>query len=264
VAYAGAEVKTGFGGGAKGIGRMIVDGEAGPVYEGKSTKSFGRFMLEAAGGYISYHRLANGVGPFNVLHYGVSSPRPSPDGQHIAYAARRDDDDYVVVLDGDNGPSYTSIACGPQFTPEGTLVYVGVEGEKLVLVKNVERVSEFGWKDADCTGLWTPGGDHVVYIAWADDHVRVFIDGTPGDEYEAKNVDIETGWLDEKLHVAYAVRGKEDDRDEFVVVDGEEGKRYDEVFALQVSEDGTVKYVARQGRKFFRVTQPLRLRRASD
>jgi hypothetical protein len=264
VAYAGAEVKTGFGGGAKGIGRVIVDGEAGPAYEGKSTKSLGRIMLEAAGGMTSYDQLAEGVAPFNVFRYGVSSPETSPDGQHIAYAARRDDDDYVVVRDGEVGPSYKSIACGPEFTPEGTLVFVGIEEDKLVLVKNGERASEFMWKDADCTGLWTPGGNHVVYIASQDDQMRVFVDGNASEQYEAKGIDIETGWLDGELHVAYAVRGKKDKGDAFVVADGKQGKRYDQVYALRILDDGTIAYVGRQERKFFRVSQPLRQRPATD
>ncbi len=266
LAYAGAEVKTGFGGGSKGIGRVIVDGEASPAYEGKSTKSFGMLMLEAVGGMVSYHHLASGVVPFNALRFGVSSPLPSPDGRHIVYAARRDDDDYVVVLDGETGVSYKRISCGPSFTPEGTLVFVGVEGDKLVLVKNGERTTDFLWEDADCTRLWTPGGGHVVYVASKDNHMRIFIDGKPSEEYQAEEIDVETGWFDAKLHVAYAVRGKDNERDAFVVIDSVEGKRYDEVFAhtLQISKDGTVAYVARQGRKFFRVTVPLSSRRTSD
>lgn len=283
-AYAGAEIDIGFGGSGKGIGQIIVDGEPGPSYEGKSTKSFGMALLDTAGrvsvGYGIYETALHGVatarmfagvddltrygllpGVFEDLgvhRYGVSSPQVSPDGERVAYAARRDEEDYVVMLDGKAGPSFDSITCGPRFTTDGSLVYVGVEEGELILLRNGERSSAFPWKDAECATMRVVEGDHVVYVANRDDRWRVFVDGTAGEEYRARSVAVVTHLLDDELHVAYAVRSKDDEADSFVVLDGRVGKRYDGLLtvSLELSDDGLA-YVARQGRKFFRVSRAL-------
>ena len=306
--YAGAAVK-GTWTGVKGVGQVIVDSEAGPVYEGKNTKTSGGSGYADFGGSALANALASalvagvaaaiehgtdrsgyesGIGlaqgalrSFRARSFGVSSPQLSPNGKRIAYAARRDDEDYVVVLDGEIGPAFESIECGPIFTPKGTLVYVGVKEDKLVLVREGELVSEFSWEDADCTQLWTavelggsrppisrsnywgamqrngdsvPESDHVVYVGARDDKRRVFIDGIPGKEYDAEAVMVKTHVIGDKLHVAYVmVDGNEAAS---FIVDDQEARQYDQVFpqTLQFSKDGTVTYVARVASRFFRMT----------
>ena len=300
-AYAGALVKgTWQRGQLKGVGQVIVDSETGPLYEGEtkvSPRATGALVwvairglhgdLSDPSGYQVGKGLAEGaLRSFGARSFGVSSPRVSPDGERVAYAARREGDEYVVVLNGETGPAFESIECGPIFTQKGTLVYVGVREDKLVLVRDGEAASEFSWKDADCTHLWTapalawnnaprslpnyredsqqsgisfPDSDHVVYVAALDDKRRVFIDGIPGEEYQAESVIVRTHFIGEELHVAYVVRGgTEQSPLAFVVVDGHEGTGNNEVFAqtLQFSEEGTVTYAARVGSRFFRMTHP--------
>ena len=259
-AYAAAEVRYGFGGGAKGFGQVIVDAVPGPVFEGQSTKSLGRFFLEAAAGYVSQKGLVEGVAPFSARWYGVSRPEVSPDGEHVAYGARRGEVDFVVIADGQPGPSFEDIQCGPLYTARGTLVYVGEEKESLVLVRNQERAAEFRWKDADCDDILIAGEDHVVFSARGnapgdgEKKMRVFVDGEPGPELDAARVKLAARVHEKKLRVAYGVVGmREEEGYYYVVVDGREGSRYDWVAALRIEDDGSVGYVARKGRRFFRL-----------
>jgi hypothetical protein len=258
IAYAGAELKSG---GRKAIGRVIIDHEAGPAYEGQPTESTGSALV---GTFLGGGRrvLLPGVFlRFYARSHGVSSPVRSPDHMHIAYSARRGDEDYVVVLDGEAGESFNSIDCGPFFAPDGTLVYVGKKEEKVVLVANGEHLNEFPWDKANCTNL-SLEGKHTVHVVSQGPIHRVFVDGKPGKVYDAKRVtNLKTRLSGKELRLAYEVRGfKEKEREtSFVVLDGQEGKHYDEVMynTLDFLDEKTVVYVARNDRKFLRVTQSL-------
>jgi hypothetical protein len=287
--YAGAAVKGSWGG-LKGAGQVIVDSEASPVYEGERTDNpdaYGTQSALAAGllaaleygadrsGYEWGIGLAQGaLKSFRARSFGVSSPSVSPDGKDVAYAARRDDKDYVVIRNGDVIRSFESIPCNPIFGPDGRLVYVGVEEDKLVVMADGERLSEFVWEDVDdCSGISFTEGEHLVYeVAQGGRQYdlgrtsrakrRVFVDGEVGKEYDAIAVgNLQTRLAGPELHLAYEVHDdKYHDGASFVVVDGLEGKHYDAVmpYSLQFSGEKDVTYLARQGRKLFRVTQSLR------
>jgi hypothetical protein len=307
-AYAGTKF-DGTWTGVKGLGQVVVDAEAGPVYEGKNTKTsagtttqtgWGSALANALasaivagvvaaieydtdqGGYESGIGLTHGaIRSFRARSFGVSTPTVSSDGEHIAYAARRDDEDYVVVLDGEMGPAFESVECGPMFTPKGSFVYVGVKENKLVLMRDGETVSEFPWEDADCTQLWAATdlsgsrppisrsnywapmkrnadagveADHVIYVGAENGKRRVFIDGIPGTEYEAEAVAVKTHFIDDELHVAYVMM--DGTKSALFVVDDQEARPYSQVFlqTLRFSEDGAVSYVARTENRIFRMT----------
>jgi hypothetical protein len=287
--YAGAAVK-GFTG-LKGAGQVIVDSDSGPVYEGESTAAPGQAVAGtgalAAGvaaaiaygandaGYESGIRLSEGaLKSFRARSFGVSSPSVSPDGRHVAYAARRGKTDYVVVRDGDVSRSFESIPCNPVFGPDGRLVYVGVEGDKLVVMVDGERLNEFAWEGVDdCSVMTFTEGGHFVYAAAQGGHQyddgytsrakrRVFVDGKAGKEYDAMAVrNLQTLLTGPELHLAYEVHNDKYHNDaSFAVVDGLEGKPYDALmpYSLQFSGEKNVTYVARRGRKILRVTQSLR------
>ena len=65
-------------------------------------------------------------------------------------------------------------------------------------------------------------------------------------------------------HFAYIVRGGAGDNKSAAVIDGQEGKPYDDVIGgafrdagANVSSEHAFLYIVREGRKFFRLTQPL-------
>ena len=79
VSYAGADIKTGFGG-DKGLGRAVIDGEPGPQFEGEKSSS----MLQAmATGPTSL--VAGNFGDLSVRLHGVSAPVFSADSSRVAY-----------------------------------------------------------------------------------------------------------------------------------------------------------------------------------
>jgi Tol biopolymer transport system component len=205
VSYAGADIKTGFGG-DKGLGRAVIDGEPGPQFEGEKSSSMlkamatgptslvsGNFgdlswrvhgvsapVFSADGSRVAYvaHRdkdnevvIADGQpGPqFAAI---VTAPRFSPDAKRIGYAARRAKDDEVVVVDGQPGPRFASIVAGPRFCNEGRHVaYVASEaGGARFLIVDGERVG----------GALLQGADFVSSLTFAPDGKRVGCIGIAG------------------------------------------------------------------------------------
>ena len=205
VSYAGADIKTGFGG-DKGLGRAVIDGEPGPQFEGEKSSSMlqamatgptslvsGNFgdlsvrlhgvsapVFSADGSRVAYstHQakekevvVADGQPgpPFVAI---VSGPRFSHDGKRIACAARRGKDDEVVVVDGQPGPRFASIVAGPRFCNEGRHVaYVASEaGGARFLIVDGERVG----------GALLQGADFVSSLTFAPDGKRVGCIGIAG------------------------------------------------------------------------------------
>lgn len=275
LAYSGARIEKPFMKAERAFGQVIVDSAAGPVYEGQPVES-GVVAVGAALGGGPEKSLIKGVRPrLSARSHGVSSPTMSPDGEHIAYAARRGDGDYIVLLDDEPGPSFKRNACNPAFSPDGKLFYVGVEEEKLVLVVNGTATKEFAWKGIDaCSNfLFTPDSAHFAYAALQGGGSfetgytsrakrRVFLDGEAGKEYDAKGLtDLTLFPGTHETHLSYAVHDVEESgRDvSFVVLDGQEGKRYDSVMpdSLRFSDERTVTFLARRERTFLRVTHSL-------
>lgn len=282
-AYAGVRASASFTGGEKAKGHVVIDGVAGPAYEGEPTEKAGSGLLKAFAG-LPQGVLALGVRPWGLSarRHGVSDPVVSRDHQHVAYGARRGPSDFVVVKDGTPGASFTRITCDPSFSDDGRLVYVAVSGEKLVLVADEKRVAEVPWKGADCTDLHVVG-EHAVFVAGDGEGLdRVFIDGRQVGEHAAGSVThLTTLAQGETLHVAYEVHQQavRSDLAEqfrrlervldpgavrpatasplFVVLDGAAGPVFDEVVTptLLMSSEGGLTYVARKGRQFVRVTQ---------
>jgi len=263
-AYAGARVERRAFRGERAFGQVVIDGTPGPVFEGQSVGGVG----------FSQAYLALGVVPTLVARWhGVSSPNLSPDGQHIAYAIRRGEKDFVVLLDGEAGPTFDNIPCGPSFARDGRLAFVGMQEDKLVLIVDAKRISEYTWIDKDlddCSDVWfTDDGGHAIFTtiqsgrffesgATARAKRRVFLDGVAGKEYDA------TAIL--KFHfgggrLAYEVHRDKNAAGEasFVVIGDLEGPRYDDVApeSLSFPDENTATYLARRNRTILRVTHTL-------
>jgi hypothetical protein len=53
----------------------------------------------------------------------------SADSKRVAYAVRKGDQ-WLVVVDGQAGPEYGKIMCGPVFRPDGAVEYLAAKTEE--------------------------------------------------------------------------------------------------------------------------------------
>jgi hypothetical protein len=85
---------------------------------------------------------------------------------------------------------------------------------------------------------------------------RVYVDGVAGTEYDAFYLG-DLQFSPDAKHILYIVGGVAEGAQKaaFVVVNGREGKRYDEVFRrADFDDEGRgVRYTAQSGRKFYSV-----------
>jgi hypothetical protein len=276
--YAAADVRKGLGGN-KARGRVVVDFEAGPQFEGNAVGSWTQNM--AAGRRLEIARGYEGR-PDATIH-GVGAPTCSPDGSRIAYAAHRGKDDAVVMLDGQPGPKFTSIADGPVFSGDSRHVaYVASDAGGAILVVDGERVASSVAFERVGNKIYTGGGafsqtkfapdnKRVSYVRLTNVRVesetdvratrQLYLDGAAVAEYDA--LGLWGPWFTpDGRHMAYVVHGVKDGARNvaFVVADGAEGMHYDAVFpgTMALLDSGTIEYAARADRKFLRVTQPVR------
>jgi hypothetical protein len=207
---------------------------------------------------------------FWVDTHGVSIPVFSPDGARVAHAVRRDKDGTVLVLDGELGPAFPSIIAGPVFSPDNRHVAVAIsENETKALVVDGANVGRgpSGGTDFITDLTFAPDNQRVAYIGttggsmWEQGQTararrRVYVDGVAGPEYDVPYLGGLEFSVDGK-HVAYIVSGlSEGSRTvTFVVVDGREGKRYDDIFGRPRFDDDrrAIRYTAQSGRKFYSV-----------
>ena len=90
----------------------------------------------------------------------------------------------------------------------------------------------------------------------------MIVDGQAGKGFDALEIDL--GFSPDSRHFVYGVRGGVGDNKSMVVIDGQEGKLYDDVTGGAFRDPGASDssklafvYVAREGSNFYRVTQPL-------
>jgi len=223
----------------------------------------------------------------------MAGPRFSSDSQHVAYMAG-EPGDISVVLDGKTIKSIPVPEGKPLYTPSGSQSAVDrdtawdrAEGGLVPLVplwpvlfggnlvttlaaKNVNFVEHL---------IFSPDGQHLVYVVGRGGHVfdgkehgraqrRAVLDGREGRQYDADAL-FNLTFSPDCSHFAFEVHNADKGKS-FVVLDGQDGKPYDELLTnkfgwwqpwvqgtLRFAHDNSVTYLAREGRKFYRVTQPL-------
>ena len=100
----------------------------------------------------------------------------------MAYAGSKNENKFVVVVDGQEGPPYDGIIKGtPVFSPDGKRVVYGVtqddkcrvilEGQQGPEYKLIHNIS------------FSPDGKHLVYIANKDNYWFFVVDGLEGSKY---------------------------------------------------------------------------------
>lgn len=280
--YEGAEIKSAFMLGNRGKGRVVVDGEPGPQYEGSQLPLSVPDALDAtvSSGLVPLLLTRSKLDPAYASYlfyrfHGVSRPAFSPDGARLAYAARRDKNDEVVFVDGQAGQRYQSIVGIPVFSGDSRHVAFAVLDAGVVnLVVDGEKLGDCCSAETDFIDAITfaPDSHRIAYVGvtGGSNHKKglsarakrcVYVDGLTGPQYDALGIS-DLRFSPDSRHVAYLVRDLEEGSRHvsFVVTDGVEGQHYDAVYpgTVIVLDTGVTEYTARAGRRFLRVTQSLR------
>jgi Tol biopolymer transport system component len=189
----------------------------------------------------------------------------SPDGQHVAYAAKKGAE-WVAVVDTQEGPAYDFIAgrfydagSPPFFSPDSQRVVYWAFRDKKAFVVLDEQES----KPVQDIGLPNFSWDSktVAYVGEQNGKASVILDGEAGKGYDTIGPLIPTsfGYLTgfpvfspDSKHIAYTA--KEGDQ-WFVVIDGNEGQPYDYIFRLLFASDAEVHYIAQKGPNVYFVAQ---------
>jgi roadblock/LC7 domain-containing protein len=201
----------------------------------------------------------------------VWPPVFSPDGSRVAYIAKLDKKRGVVVVDGVPGPAFEHPHEGPVFSADGRLAYAEASGHKLVINVNSQPYTEVPFQAGKVNGIhsivFSPDGKRLAFVvlrggvSYMQGETRrakrtVVVDRKPEKDY---NVPALTGprFSPDGRHLAYAVHDP-DKRQDFVVLDGQEGMPYGEVLQDSISFSTTaMRYWVRQGNKLLRVVQTL-------
>jgi roadblock/LC7 domain-containing protein len=184
----------------------------------------------------------------------------SPDGQRVAYVARKRPNRDVVVVDRVEGREYDGIGYGClRFSPNGTRVsYVATKGREAVMVCDGVEGPEY---DGVEWPVFSPDSKRVAYEAHRGGKWLVFLDGVEGREYPVRKwegpiMTFNSPTNETRLifspdgkHLAYAANTSATGGSYVQVVDGVEGPRYSWVRDATFSPDGKhVAYEATKGR----------------
>jgi len=188
----------------------------------------------------------------------------SPDGQRVAYTARRDGA-WHVVLDGEEGPAYEGCGGLVFFSADGQrTAYAAMRRSKWVLVVDGQEGREYD--GIQCfspePSFFSPDGRHVAYCAWRGPIGRsehfVVLDEEEGPVHNFV-VSASLVLSPDSQRLAYVVVPEERRwlvlrrKRQAVVVDGAEGPRFDEIGPLTVvfgSDSRHLAYSAREGETF--------------
>ncbi len=210
----------------------------------------------------------------------------SPDSQHWAMRAKLGNK-HLLIADGKEGPELEWSPGRPLYSPDSQHIgYVASRG----LLAKLEFVGFLDGKRLDAAqsgGNWltvvsfadltfSPDSQRLAYVeVWAGQNFVegrttrakrcVVVDGHSSEVYDTLGIDL--GFSPDSHHFVYSVRGGVSGDKSTVVTDGQQGKLYDDViggnfFPEKARADAGTSptefvYIAREGRKFYRVTEAL-------
>src|SRR5229473_199760 len=287
-AYAGRRGKTSL---------MFIDGKEGPEFADISPPYFSpdgkrlaywakRQTKKGTGGSEVYviSELIVADGKEGPEFDDVGPPVFSPDSMHLAYWAKGKKKEHVLIVDGQPRFEFEELLAGPEFSPDGQhIAYVDwsnggflgtLDGKSvaeskapgyhtLSLGKYFAEQITFSADSQRLAYVVVSGGENYWEGATKRAKRRVVVDGHEHNLYDAYGINLT--FSPDSRHVAYIVHGGLKKDKSTVVIDGREGGPYDSVlggvFHKEVGADGGTSaefvYIAREGRKFYRVTQPL-------
>jgi WD40 repeat protein len=180
----------------------------------------------------------------------------SPDGKRYAYGAVRDAK-VIIIADAKEGKPYKE-STRPIFSPDSQhLVYVGMpEDKKGTLVADGEEQKQYRRIHAESI-RFSPDSKRLAYIATradpkdpAKEEMFFVIDEQETPNYEALKPDSFVFSPDSKRTSFQCVKNKK----AITVLDGVEGKEYDDIRLVQFSPDSKkVAYIALRDRRVFAV-----------
>lgn len=208
----------------------------------------------------------------------------SPDGLHLAYWAKGKKKERALMVDGQPKFEFSELLAGPEFSPDGQHVayvdwangaFVGtLDGKSVAQTKALgyhalslgkyfaEQIT-FSSDSQRLAYVVVSGGENYWEGATKRAKRRVVVDGHEDNLYDAYGLDGLTFSADSH-HFAYVVHGGLKKDRSAVVIDGREGGPYDSVLAgafrtnaVSGPSSAEFVYIAREGRKFYHVTQPL-------
>lgn len=244
---------TSFSGGNKG-GRwvVVVDGRAGPEYDGLNLVSPLEGSIVAGpddlifspdGKCLAYvvrkgHRHSSSLavvdGEAGAEYSEVLRPVFSPDSRRVAYAAKIGKK-WSVVVDGQAGPAYDELRIAPYplpFSPDSKhLAYAAKRSGKWVVVVDGQEGAEY----RDIGGVvFSADGKRVAYPVF-DRGWSVMADGQVGPKFESI---LNPGFSPDGSHVAYVAERRGVDKIWTLVVDGQAGAAYSSIGIWTFSPDG--------------------------
>jgi Tol biopolymer transport system component len=193
-------------------------------------------------------------------YWHVHSPLFSPDSKRLAYIATTHDPyGQFVVVDGQEGKRYDQVHGDGNliFSPDSKrLSYIATNGsgkgrENFVVIDGQEGKHYAG---INIDGKFSPDSQHFFYLAvTADRKWTAVVDEKEGKYFDAWHAGNPVFSPDSK-RVAFLVTTQPDTGESFVVVDGQEGKRYKRVWPDYVrfsSDSKHVAYAANSGNEWF-------------
>lgn len=235
----------------------------------------------------------------------VTKPVFSPDSRHFAYFAKRDKKWHMVLDGEErsdpeiekwrsNLGHEVASSSGPIFSPDSQHVaYLSLNWHAGFRPWEVSQIRDSkpsgshrfencrersGWLESP---VFSPDGEKLAYVLrqsgsqgemglsevqallyqarYAD---RCVVVGDQESKMRGDTLGIDVGFSPDSKHSVYTVYHH---KNSVVVVDGQDGKVYDDVFGgafCKITDSGDTAqyafiYIAREGRKFYRVTQPL-------
>jgi hypothetical protein len=205
----------------------------------------------------------------------VGDPTLSHDGARLAFPAKLGKNRWVMVLDGQPGAEFEAVLFHAAFSPDAKRFAYAAWRQKTIVVivdgQIVKEVPAEGRQNFLYDFTYSPDGRRLAYVVaygglgfvlskdWNRESrakMRMFVDGKEGKEYDVYAFSDLTFSKDGQ-HFAYAAHGL-DKVKSFVVLDGVQKKLYDGVARGSVAFEGdALAYVARDGRKILRLSEPL-------
>lgn len=190
----------------------------------------------------------------------VDAPKINSDGQCLAYRAELDGRRFVVV-NGTEGKKYDGILEGtPVISPIGHHVAYGARiGNKHFVVLDGQEGTRYDGI-GERTLTFSPNGEKVAFMAGIGGKFLMVVDNKEQKPYDG--IGTPPIFSSDGSSCAYGAYGATTGKHCFIVLNGEEGKRYDALVTigggtLVFDDPSTVHYLAIRGKEILAVTEAL-------